>query len=60
MPPSRFVCYNLDCCLTDIVFSLQLKDNVRITGITVEHIPRELSPNGSLDSAPKDIMLVVS
>ena len=33
---------------------------VLITGITIEHIPKELSPNGSLDSAPKDIMLVVS
>ena len=46
-------CHNLVC-------SLQLKDTVLITGATIEHIPKELSPNGSLDSAPKDIMLVVS
>ena len=53
-------CTDVEYGLTDIAFTLQLKDNVQITGITVEHIPKELSPNGNLDSAPKDIMLVVS
>ena len=43
-----------------LVHSLQLKDTIQITGITIEHIPKVLSPNGSLDSAPKDIKLVVS
>lgn len=61
MPPLRFVTEQSVCetCLY-IAYSLQLKDTVLITGITIEHIPKELSPNGSLDSAPKDIMLVVS
>ena len=61
MQPLRFVTEQSVCemCL-NIVCSLQLKDTVLITGVTIEHIPKELSPNGSLDSAPKDIMLVVS
>ena len=28
--------------------------------MTLDHIPRELSPNGSLDSAPKDFTVYVS
>lgn len=30
-----------------------------ITGVTLDHIPRELSPNGSLDTAPKDFSVHV-
>ena len=61
MPLLRFVieqCVHKMCCNT--VCSLQLKDTVLITGVTIEHIPKELSPNGSLESAPKDIKLMVS
>ena len=61
MPPLRFVTVQWVCeACHDLVCSLQLKDTVLITGATIEHIPKELSPNGSLDSAPKDIMLMVS
>ena len=41
-------------------FSLQLKEPIVITGVTLEHIPKELTPNGSLSSAPKDFRIVVS
>ena len=31
-----------------------------VTGVTVEHIPKELTPNGSLSSAPKQFRIWVS
>lgn len=38
---------------------LQLKDEIIITGITLEHIPRELTPESSFNSAPKDFSVWV-
>lgn len=29
-----------------------------MTGVTVDHIPHELSPNGTLDTAPKDFAVL--
>lgn len=34
--------------------TLKLRDEVVITGVTLDHIPQELSPNGTLDTTPKD------
>lgn len=33
---------------------IQLSERIIITGFTLEHIPRSLASNGSIDSAPKD------
>ncbi|XP_065204769.1 uncharacterized protein LOC135834734 isoform X2 [Planococcus citri] len=33
---------------------IQLSERIIITGFTIEHIPRSLSANGVIDSAPKD------
>uniref|UniRef100_A0A671KC89 Si:dkey-92f12.2 n=1 Tax=Sinocyclocheilus anshuiensis TaxID=1608454 RepID=A0A671KC89_9TELE len=33
---------------------------VRITHVTLEHLPKELSPTGRIDSAPKDFAVYVS
>ena len=38
---------------------LQLKGEIIITGVTLEHIPRELTPDGSFNSAPKDFSVWV-
>lgn len=38
---------------------LQLKGEIIITGVTLEHIPRELTPEGSFNSAPKDFSVWV-
>lgn len=39
---------------------LKLNHNVFVTGFTVEHIPKSLSPNGNIDSAPKLFTVWVS
>lgn len=44
----------------NFVVLIQLKDEIMITGVTVDHIPKELSPNGSLSSAPKEFSVIVS
>lgn len=31
-----------------------------ITGVTLDHIPRELTPNGTLSSAPQNFTVYVS
>lgn len=33
---------------------IQLSERILITGFTMEHIPRSLAANGTIDSAPKD------
>lgn len=33
---------------------IQLSESILVTGVTLEHIPRSLAPNGTIDSAPKD------
>lgn len=33
---------------------IQLSERIFVTGVTLEHIPRSLAPNGTIDSAPKD------
>ncbi len=33
---------------------IQLAERIKVTGFTVEHIPRALAPNGTIDSAPRD------
>lgn len=38
---------------------LQLKGEIIITGVTLEHISRELTPEGSFNSAPKDFSVWV-
>ena len=38
---------------------VQLKEAVVVTSVTVEHIPKELSPYGSLSSAPKTFRVLV-
>ena len=39
---------------------MQLKDKVLVTGVSVEHIPKSLAPNGTVDSAPRDFSVYVS
>ena len=39
--------------------TLQLKDEIVVTGVTLEHISRDLSPNGAIRSAPKDFTVLV-
>lgn len=39
---------------------LQLKSEVVLNGVTLDHIPKTLSPNGKLDSAPKEFSVYVS
>lgn len=39
---------------------LKLNHNVFVTGFTMEHIPKSLSPNGKIDSAPKKFSVYVS
>ncbi len=38
---------------------MQLQGPVVITGVSLEHIPRELTPNGSRVSAPKEFQVWV-
>ncbi len=48
-------------CKTRINFVIiQLKGKVLVTEVTIEHIPKTLSPSGKLDSAPKDFSVYVS
>lgn len=37
--------------------TIKLRSEVVITGVTVDHIPQELSPNGTLDTTPKDFVV---
>lgn len=37
---------------------IQLSANIRPTAFTLEHIPKSLSPNGRIDSAPKDFSVL--
>jgi SUN domain-containing protein 1/2 len=37
---------------------IRLKEAVAVTGVTVEHIPKELTPSGSLSSAPKEFRIL--
>ncbi|XP_063050365.1 SUN domain-containing protein 2-like [Engraulis encrasicolus] len=37
------------------VFTVGLSMPVRVTHVTLEHVPKSLSPSGHIDSAPKDI-----
>ncbi|XP_063697444.1 klaroid protein [Culicoides brevitarsis] len=37
---------------------IQLSRLIHVTGFTVEHIPKTLAPNGTLDSAPKDFTVM--
>ena len=39
--------------------TVKLREGVVITGVTIDHIPQELSPNGTLDTAPKDFSVQV-
>ena len=39
---------------------LQLATSISLTEVTVEHLPRSLSPTGKIDSAPKNFSLYVS
>ena len=38
--------------------AIQLRDEVIVTGVTVDHIPHELSPNGTLDTAPREFAVL--
>jgi SUN domain-containing protein 1/2 len=38
---------------------IQLSVPIRPTGFSLEHIPKSLSPTGSIDSAPKDFTVFV-
>ena len=51
IPYIHIICY---------CFSLQLNDKISITNVSIEHIPKELSPNGSLVSAPQNFTVLVS
>lgn len=33
---------------------LKLSHSIYVTGVTLEHIPKSLAPNGKIESAPKD------
>jgi SUN domain-containing protein 1/2 len=37
---------------------IRLKEAVVVTGVTVEHIPKELTPSGTLSSAPKEFRIL--
>uniref|UniRef100_A0A336LHJ6 CSON014409 protein n=1 Tax=Culicoides sonorensis TaxID=179676 RepID=A0A336LHJ6_CULSO len=37
---------------------IQLSRSIHVTGFTVEHIPKTLAPNGTIDSAPKDFVVM--
>lgn len=39
---------------------VQLARRIFITEVSIEHIPRSLSPSGRIDSAPKDFGIWVS
>ncbi len=39
--------------------TIKLREEVVVTGVTIDHIPQELSPNGTLDTAPKDFTVKV-
>lgn len=39
---------------------LKLNSPVYVTGFTLEHIPKTLSPNGRIDSAPRNFTVWVS
>ena len=39
--------------------TIKLREEVVVTGVTIDHIPLELSPNGTLDTAPKDFTVQV-
>lgn len=39
---------------------LKLNHNVFVTGFTMEHIPKSLAPNGTIDSAPKSFTVWVN
>ncbi len=42
------------------MYIIQLKGSVLVTEVTIEHIPKTLSPSEKLDSAPKDFSVYVS
>ena len=46
-------------CIHVCMYTVQLKQPIVITTVTLEHIPKELTPTGSLSSAPKDFTVVV-
>jgi SUN domain-containing protein 1/2 len=37
---------------------IRLKEAVVVTGVTVEHIPKDLTPSGSLSSAPREFRIL--
>ncbi|CAI7988775.1 SUN domain-containing protein 2 [Geodia barretti] len=37
---------------------IRLKEAVVVTGVTVEHIPKDLTPSGSLTSAPREFRIL--
>lgn len=39
---------------------IELSENVTVTAFTMEHLPRSLSPSGTIDTAPKDFRVLVS
>jgi SUN domain-containing protein 1/2 len=39
---------------------VQLSMEISVTEVSIEHIPKELSPTGNIDSAPKDFSVWVS
>ena len=38
---------------------IQLAANIQIEAFTLEHIPKSLSPNGNIDSAPRNFTVLV-
>lgn len=40
--------------------TIALSRSVRITHVTMEHLPKSLSPTGEIDSAPQDFGVYVS
>lgn len=39
---------------------VQLSRLIHVTGFTIEHIPKSLAPNGQIESAPKNFVVMVS
>ena len=47
-------------CLFSADNAIQLKDKILVTGVSVEHIPKSLALNGTIESAPRDFSVFVS
>jgi SUN domain-containing protein 1/2 len=39
---------------------VELSENITVTGFTIEHLPKSLSPSGTIDTAPREFHVLVS